>query len=159
MRSVGAARLRLFPDSNTICLPVKRRSPRCRNRFCETYPVIPGRFETLANNLERTEMKRFPLLVIFLFVLALIPGRQNVFAAVENSKPAIDDGTISADVKAKLTKDTRLRNLTGLGVKSTNGIVVLEGKVKNGKEKMIAGMVARTVKGVKKVRNNLQLVP
>ncbi len=62
-------------------------------------------------------------------------------------------------IKAKLAKDTRLKNLTGLEVKATSGIVVLERKVKNGKEKMIAGMVARTVKGAKKVRNNLQLVP
>ena len=73
------------------------------------------------------------------------PGRQ------------VDDSTIKAAVKAKLAKDVRLSTLTNVEVNSTNGVVTLAGEVHNVDEKRAAEEVARTVDGVVRVNNELQV--
>ena len=73
------------------------------------------------------------------------PGRQ------------IDDAGIKTAVKAKLAADVRLSTLTNVDVNSTNGIVTLSGQVRTMEDKRMAGEVARSVDGVVRVNNELQV--
>jgi osmotically-inducible protein OsmY len=68
-----------------------------------------------------------------------------------------DDTAIKTSVKAKLATDVRLSTLTNIEVNSTNGIVTLAGKVHNPDEKRFAEQVTKSVKGVVKVNNELQV--
>ena len=72
------------------------------------------------------------------------PGRQ------------VDDTSIHAAVKAKLTAD-RFSNIVNVDINVTNGIVTLAGEVPNAKVKSEAEVEARSVSGVVKVINNLQV--
>ena len=73
------------------------------------------------------------------------PGRQ------------VDDATIKAEVKTKLAKDVRLSTLTNVEVNSTNGVVTLAGQVANEADRLYAEQVARSVDGVVRVNNELQV--
>jgi hyperosmotically inducible periplasmic protein len=68
----------------------------------------------------------------------------------------IDDTTLTATVKTKLSVD-KLANLTRIDVDTYNGVVSLNGVVSTPEEKQRAEEIARTVNGVKKVVNNLQV--
>jgi hyperosmotically inducible periplasmic protein len=67
----------------------------------------------------------------------------------------IDDATITTEVKAKLTGE-RASNLTRVSVATANGNVSLTGVVPTGADRNRAEEIARGVKGVKGVTNNLQ---
>jgi len=69
----------------------------------------------------------------------------------------VDDATIKTSVKAKLVSNDRLSTLTNIEVNSTNGVVTLAGQVHNPDEKKLAEQVAKSVKGVVKVNNELQV--
>jgi osmotically-inducible protein OsmY len=73
------------------------------------------------------------------------PGRQ------------IDDAAIKTSVKAKLAADVKLSTLTNIEVNSTNGVVTLAGQVDNPDQRLLAAEVARSVNGVVKVNNELQV--
>jgi osmotically-inducible protein OsmY len=68
----------------------------------------------------------------------------------------VDDSTIHAAVKAKLTAD-RFSNIVNIDINVTNGVVTLAGEVPNAKVKAEAEAEARSVNGVIKVVNNLQV--
>jgi hypothetical protein len=70
----------------------------------------------------------------------------------------VDDSTISATVKARLTAD-RARNLTAVDVDTNQGVVYLTGNVATAAQKAEAERVASTVDGVKRVVNNLMVEP
>ena len=72
------------------------------------------------------------------------PGRQ------------IDDAAIKTAVKAKLTVE-RFSNIVNVDVNITNGVVTLSGEVPNAQVAADAVAEARTVDGVKSVKNNLQV--
>jgi len=95
--------------------------------------------------------------VVLLFALTLILGQPLAMAA-QSAKGMVDDSTITTEVKAKMAKDTRLGTLTGIEVNTTNGVVTLAGKVKDKSEKKQATKVAKSIKGVKSVKNELQVV-
>jgi hyperosmotically inducible protein len=91
-------------------------------------------------------------LAILVFVTAVSgckttssPGRQ------------IDDAGIKAAVKAKLAADVKLSTLTNIEVNSTNGIVTLAGMVNDPDDRMRAESVTRSVDGVVRVNNELQV--
>jgi hyperosmotically inducible periplasmic protein len=69
----------------------------------------------------------------------------------------VDDAGIKTAVKAKLAKDVRLSTITNIEVNSTNGVVTLSGQVPNRADKLKAEEVARTVDGVVRVNNTLQV--
>ena len=69
----------------------------------------------------------------------------------------IDDAGIKTAVKAKLAADVKLSTLTNIEVNSTNGVVTLAGQVDNADQKRLAAEVARSVDGVVRVNNNLQV--
>jgi len=73
------------------------------------------------------------------------PGRQ------------VDDVAIKTAVKAKLAADVKLSTLTNIEVNSTNGIVTLSGQVRDESDRMQAVAVARSVDGVVRVNNELQV--
>lgn len=68
----------------------------------------------------------------------------------------IDDGAISAQVKAKLT-EARFSNILNVETNVTNGIVTLAGEVANAQVKADAEAAVREISGVKGVNNNLQV--
>jgi hyperosmotically inducible protein len=73
------------------------------------------------------------------------PGRQ------------VDDAAIKTAVKAKMAADVRLSTLTNIEVNSTNGVVTLAGQVGSDSDRAQAAAVARSVDGVVKVNNELQV--
>jgi hyperosmotically inducible protein len=68
----------------------------------------------------------------------------------------IDDSAIHTAVKAKLTAD-RFSNIVNVDINVTNGIVTLAGEVPNDQVKSDAEAEAKSVNGVKRVINNLQV--
>ena len=68
----------------------------------------------------------------------------------------VDDSTITASVKAKLTAD-KAANFTRIDVDTTNQIVALNGIVESPEQKARAEQLAGQVSGVRRVTNNLQV--
>lgn len=66
----------------------------------------------------------------------------------------IDDAAITTAVKAKFVEDKSV-DATSIKVETLNGEVMLSGFAKNLTEKGQAEMLARNVKGVKAVKNQL----
>lgn len=64
------------------------------------------------------------------------------------------DAAITADVKARLIAEPGIRSLS-INVDTYNGNVTLKGDVKAAAQRNTAGSIARKVKGVKSVRNDL----
>lgn len=70
----------------------------------------------------------------------------------------IDDATITASVQSKLSSD-RLSNFSRIDVDTERGVVTLNGVVKSADQKVRVADMAREVKGVRSVNNNLQVQP
>jgi hyperosmotically inducible protein len=68
----------------------------------------------------------------------------------------VDDTTLTASVKTQLAKD-KLVNLTRIDVDTYSGVVTLNGIVRTPEEKERAEEIARSITGVKRVINNLQI--
>ena len=102
-------------------------------------------------------------IVVLLLSLALISvafAAQNKNAKAP-AKPApkaapapVDDASITAAVKDKLSKTKSLKD-AGIDATTKDGVVTLTGKVKTGGLKGAATNVAKSVKGVKKVDNQI----
>jgi hyperosmotically inducible periplasmic protein len=69
---------------------------------------------------------------------------------------SIDDASVTASVQGKLTAD-RLSNFSRINVDTDRGVVSLNGVVRSAEEQTRAEELARQVKGVTKVNNNLQI--
>jgi hyperosmotically inducible periplasmic protein len=69
----------------------------------------------------------------------------------------VDDASIKTAVKAKLAADVKLSTLTNIEVNSTNGVVTLAGQVRDESDRIQAERVARTVDGVVRINNELQV--
>jgi osmotically-inducible protein OsmY len=98
-------------------------------------------------------MKRIP------GVLAASLAALIAVAACSTTQPAgkqVDDAGIHAAVKSKLTAD-RFSNIVNVDINVTNGVVTLAGEVPNAKVKSEAEAEARSVDGVVRVINNLQV--
>lgn len=67
-----------------------------------------------------------------------------------------DDARIEAEIKARLVEE-KFANLTRLGVLSRGGVVSLTGLVTSTDEKGRAEVLARTVRGVLRVVNTLEV--
>ncbi|WP_374319548.1 BON domain-containing protein [Aquabacterium sp.] len=68
----------------------------------------------------------------------------------------LDDAAITTKVKAKFVEDKAV-DATAISVETLNGEVVLSGFAKNGTEKARAEELARHVKGVRSVKNALEV--
>ncbi|MEN3277166.1 MAG: hypothetical protein V7631_2956 [Massilia sp.] len=68
----------------------------------------------------------------------------------------VDDATIASGVKAAISREQELKTAE-IDVASREGIVQLSGYVSSAESVATAASVARTVKGVKSVKNDLRL--
>jgi osmotically-inducible protein OsmY len=68
----------------------------------------------------------------------------------------VDDTAITAHVKSALVSDKQVSALD-VGVETFKGVVQLSGFVNSAQEKEKAAEIARTVKGVKAVENDLHV--
>jgi hyperosmotically inducible periplasmic protein len=90
---------------------------------------------------------------------ALVAGAFLLAAACTTTQSPgeqVDDASIHAAVKAKLTAD-RFSNIVNVDINVTHGVVTLAGEVPNQQVKVDAGKEAAMVKGVTRVINNLQV--
>jgi len=102
----------------------------------------------------RSQILRLSVVVTVLAALAIAAGCKTT----SSPKEQVDDNAIHAQVKAKLTAE-HFSNITNIDVNVTNGVVTLAGEVPNAKIKAEAEAEARSVHGVKSVKNNLQVSP
>ncbi len=102
-------------------------------------------------------MKQFgctaTLLAALVLGLATVTG---CAATGSQAGQAIDDAAITTGVKAAIDGDPNLR-VSELNVETAGGIVQLGGYVSSADDVAAAAAAARTVKGVKSVRNDLRL--
>lgn len=90
------------------------------------------------------------------FVVLLAAGISSCQALTgETLGEHIDDTTITATVKAKLAAE-KGTTLTRVQVDTDRGVVQLSGVVETAADRAKAEQVARSVGGIKGVRNNLQ---
>ena len=74
------------------------------------------------------------------------------------SDQPVDDTWITTKVKGKLIKDKNVR-AANISVKTVNGEVELTGTARSRSEKARAATLARSIKGVQTVRNDIEVVP
>jgi osmotically-inducible protein OsmY len=100
-------------------------------------------------------MKRLSTILGVAVVMAVIMA---IGACTTTQSPArqVDDNAIHAAIKAKLTAD-RFSNIVNVDINVTNGVVTLAGEVPNPQVRADAEKEARSVDGVVKVINNLQV--
>jgi hyperosmotically inducible protein len=99
-------------------------------------------------------MRRSVAVAVLMVVLALGAGCRSMTG--ESVGQNIDDATITTEVKAKLTGE-KASNLTRVSVATANGNVSLTGIVPTAADRARAEEIARGVKGVQRVTNNLQV--
>lgn len=92
------------------------------------------------------------VLAVLLFSAALV----GACSTTQSPSRQVNDDMIHTAVKAKLTGE-RFSNIVNVDVNVTNGVVTISGEVPNERVKREAEAEARTVDGVRKVNNNLQV--
>ena len=70
---------------------------------------------------------------------------------------AVDDTVIAAKLKAEIAGKAGLGTATDVNVEVNSGVVELSGFVPTAEQKMKAGEIARSINGVKDVKNNIEL--
>ena len=93
--------------------------------------------------------------LVALFTLGSLAGCASD-AARRGVAEAVDDASITAGVKAALVGDPLL-TASDINVETIQGVVQLSGFVGSAESVASAATLARTVKGVKSVRNDLRL--
>jgi hyperosmotically inducible protein len=102
-------------------------------------------------------MKQFGCTATLLAALVLGTVTVSGCAATgEAAGQAIDDATITTGVKAAISGDPNLK-VSALEVETEQGVVRLGGFVSSADDVAAAAAAARTVKGVKSVKNDLRL--
>ena len=102
-------------------------------------------------------MKNVPALALLLAFSVAGTVAVGGCRTTQSAGTQVDDAGIKIAVKAKLAKDVRFSTLTNIEVNSTNGIVTLAGQVKSNEDRVAAAEIARSVDGVVKVNNELQV--
>jgi hyperosmotically inducible periplasmic protein len=81
-----------------------------------------------------------------------------VMRGQESAGAYVDDATITTQVKAKFVEDKTV-DAGAINVETLKGTVALSGFAKTGAERAQAEQLARNVKGVREVRNNVTVKP
>ena len=76
----------------------------------------------------------------------------------ETTGAYVDDATITATVKGRFV-DNKDVDAAAISVETLNGTVMVSGFAKNAKEKSTAETIARSVNGVKSVKNEIAVRP
>ena len=96
-------------------------------------------------------IRYFVLLMLIATFVACASTRKN-----ESTGEYIDDSVITAKVKSQLANDDFLKSFQ-ISVETFKGTVQLSGFVNSRQAVDKAGQIARSVKGVKSVKNNLMV--
>lgn len=88
-----------------------------------------------------------------------VQNRLMIRDANRSSGQAVDDTVIAARVKGEIAGKAGIGTATSVNVEVESGIVELSGFVATLDQKTKAADIARTVQGVKDVRNNISLEP
>lgn len=88
------------------------------------------------------------------FALALVVSGCAVIEGQETTGQYIDDATITTKVKAQMVDDPQVK-ATQVSVETMKGIVQLSGFVPSQQVAQRAGQIARSVDGVRGVKNDL----
>ena len=94
---------------------------------------------------------------LFTVVLATASGCA-VTRGQESVGAYVDDSAITTAVKARFVEN-RAVDASAISVETMKGTVLLSGFAKNGTEKVMAESIARGVKGVVAVRNEIAVRP
>jgi osmotically-inducible protein OsmY len=90
--------------------------------------------------------------------LAITVGACAAVQGRESTGEYVDDATISTKVRAEIIRDPNLK-MGQVGVETMQGVVQLTGFVDNPAQKAEAAQLARSIKGVKEVKNNIVVRP
>jgi osmotically-inducible protein OsmY len=109
------------------------------------------------------------------FILSIILSLAGALSiGCRTSSQPVDDAAITATVKAKLAaqfaqgeasqerqeeRGAKLQTISEISVHSINGVVTLTGEVNSDRAKAKAGEIAKSVKQVVSVNNNLSVAP
>lgn len=96
------------------------------------------------------------LLQTLILLLAVLSSGCSSSAKSESTGEYIDSAAITAKVKSELIQNKEVSALD-VSVETYKGVVLLSGFVKSEKERELAEKLARRIKGVKKVKNELNL--
>ena len=98
--------------------------------------------------------------LMYVFCAIALAGVLNGCQAMtgDTAGQLIDDSVVTTEVKAKLAAE-KGATLTRVEVDTNRGVVQLTGTVSSAADRAMAERVARSVKGVTGVRNNLQVRP
>jgi hypothetical protein len=103
------------------------------------------------------------LLSSFFLTLSISTAYAGMFDFFDSSEEVVEDSAITAEVKSELLKNQVFNdadyNTGNIQVETTNGMVLLTGKVKTEEQKMKAGEVAANAAGVTGVQNDLSVEP
>ncbi|BAU47462.1 transporter [Sulfurifustis variabilis] len=99
-------------------------------------------------------MKPASTVIRQLFVAVLVAGLLGCAGAGQTTGEFVDDSSITTKVKTKLFNDPATSGWQ-ISVRTDGGVVYLTGVVASATEKARAGELARSVAGVKSVRNEL----
>src|SRR4029077_11285026 len=101
---------------------------------------------------------RISALILIMTLIVIVAAVAMVASAQQRSVgQVIDDATLPTEIKAKLTADT-LSNLTKIGVTTRDGVVTLTGDVDSLERKARAVQIASSVRGVRQIVDNVQVV-
>ena len=79
--------------------------------------------------------------------------------AADRAENKINEASLTTAVKSKLAADVRMSTLTSVNVDTNGAIVTLSGTVPTIEDMRQAELVAKTVDGVTRVVNNLEVKP
>lgn len=86
----------------------------------------------------------------------LLTGCANTSPESKTAGEVVDDAWITTKVKAAFAEDPNVR-ATGIQVETFKGVVQLSGFANNSTELQRAAEIARGIKGVKSVKNDIRL--
>jgi osmotically-inducible protein OsmY len=82
----------------------------------------------------------------------------SVMRGQESVGAYVDDATITTQVKSRFVENKQV-DAASIHVETLNGTVMLSGFAKGNAEKSVAGDIARSVNGVKSVKNEIAVQP
>ncbi|WP_294768870.1 BON domain-containing protein [uncultured Rhodoferax sp.] len=101
---------------------------------------------------------RATLAIVFTTLALLITAGCAVTRGQETVGAYVDDTAITASVKSRFVENKTV-DAAAISVETLNGTVMLSGFAKSANEKTVAETLARGVKGVKAVKNEIAIHP
>ena len=137
-------------------MPVRKQSTQSQNPAWKPDPSLCQDPDTscMENRYQQDLMRPFHRLLLPMLLIGLLYGCLWPGAASLRDSPT--DAAISTSVEAKLAEDQQ-GGLSGIIVTTEEGIVTLTGTVQKAERKGTAAELARQVKGVRRVKNDLDI--